>query len=103
MTIQPIRSSVPSTTNITRRSQSTIPEEHVPSFEQARADAKIIKPKKAELKHDKTVNEVITASEKDFFVQMFPESETEIRSYNSYQADGSRSTVQLGTMIDRKG
>jgi hypothetical protein len=49
-----------------------------------------------------TAETPVTAQEREFFVQMFPQSEPQIRSYPFYQRNGVRENVRLGTVIDRK-
>lgn len=46
---------------------------------------------------------VLSGSEKDFFVNLFPQSESEIKQYSIYDSDGSRKKTDLGTIFDRKG
>ena len=48
-------------------------------------------------------NEVLTGAEKQFFAQLFPNAESEIRSYRVYTNDGKPAAAASGTLIDRKG
>ena len=48
-------------------------------------------------------NEVLTGAEKQFFAQLFPNAESEIRSYRVYTNDGKPAATASGTLIDRKG
>jgi hypothetical protein len=52
---------------------------------------------------DNIDGEVLSPAEKSFFEQMFPAATDEIRSYHSYQRSGAQPTMNIGTMIDRKG
>jgi hypothetical protein len=46
---------------------------------------------------------VLTPSEKEFFVQLYPSSAEAVRSYTPYQRDGQRDAITLGSLLDRKG
>jgi hypothetical protein len=46
---------------------------------------------------------VLTASEKEFFEDLFPGAKADIRSHNVYRKDGSTPPATMGTMVDRKG
>jgi hypothetical protein len=103
MNINRIQSPIQTINSTPRRLPNAAGSEGIKTFEQAQADVKRIGKQSQGPTVNDDPNEIVSENEKDFFVQMFPESENEIRSYNSYQSDGTRSTVKLGTMIDRKG
>lgn len=46
---------------------------------------------------------VLTSSEKEFFVQLYPASAEAVRSYTPYQRDGHRDGMKVGSILDRKG
>lgn len=103
MNINRIQSPIQTINSTPRRLPNATGSEEVKTFEQTQADVKRLGKHRPGPAVSDEANEIVSENEKDFFVQMFPESENEIRSYNSYQSDGTRSTVKLGTMIDRKG
>ena len=47
--------------------------------------------------------EVLNEAEQDFFAELFPASENEIRNYSTYTPAGVHLPATSGTLIDRKG
>ncbi|MDL1891620.1 hypothetical protein FBQ87_01830 [Sphingobacteriales bacterium CHB3] len=45
----------------------------------------------------------LTQPEQAFFARLFPDAADEVRSYNPYRRDQTSLTVQLGTIVDRRG
>ncbi|MGE5400391.1 MAG: hypothetical protein ACM3S2_08300 [Ignavibacteriales bacterium] len=48
-------------------------------------------------------NEKITNEEKNFFVNLYPESRKEIADYHFYQKSGKMSGVSVGSLFDKRG
>jgi len=48
-------------------------------------------------------SEKITADEKNFFIQMYPQNKTEIADYHFYEKSGKMSGVSLGSLFDKRG
>jgi hypothetical protein len=46
---------------------------------------------------------LLTPDEKTYFARMFPQSASDIQSYQVYSPGGKRTVVQSGTIIDRRG
>jgi hypothetical protein len=45
----------------------------------------------------------VTAEEKNYFMQLYPENKKEIVDYHFYQKSGKMSGVKVGSLIDRRG
>jgi len=45
----------------------------------------------------------ITKDEKNFFTQMYPEDKNTINSYQFYNKDGDKLSVQIGSLFDKRG
>jgi hypothetical protein len=48
-------------------------------------------------------NEELSADEKNFFIDRYPQKKAEIIDYHFYQKSGSMSGVKLGHLFDKKG
>ncbi len=48
-------------------------------------------------------NDDLSADEKSFFIDKYPQKKEEIIDYHFYQKGGSMSGVKLGHLIDKKG
>lgn len=58
-----------------------------------RAEALNTKPKSGDL----------TADEKKFFMDMYPQNKSEVTDYHFYRKNGEMSGVQVGSLFDRRG
>lgn len=47
--------------------------------------------------------EKITADEKNFFKELYPQNKTEIADYHFYEKSGKMSGVSLGSLFDKRG
>jgi hypothetical protein len=47
--------------------------------------------------------DTVTQEEKEFFVNLYPESKNEIMDYHFYKSTGKMSGVALGTNFDKRG
>ena len=45
----------------------------------------------------------LTADEKNFFVNMYPQNKTEIMDHHFYERNGRMSGVKVGSIINRRG
>ena len=52
---------------------------------------------------EKDSDMVLSKPEQNFFEQLYPESQNEIRSYPVYRKDGARISMNTGTIVDRRG
>lgn len=46
---------------------------------------------------------VLNESERAYFEELFPQAAKDLRFHPVYQRDGIRATVQVGSVLDRKG
>ena len=102
MNINPIRSTPQPIKENQNKRPDAPPQSDAPAKSPLELKKAISRAADAESNSDQ-IADVLTPKEKEFFNKMFPSSENEIRSYNSYKRDGSRSIVRLGTVLDRKG
>lgn len=51
----------------------------------------------------KTAKENISAEEKKFFAELYPNRRDEIAGYQSYNSKGKVSGVHVGSLFDRRG
>ena len=50
-----------------------------------------------------TIEQPISAKEKEMFVKMYPQQKSEIMDYHYYQKNGVMSGVTVGSLLDRRG
>ncbi len=50
-----------------------------------------------------TIEQPISAKEKEMFVKMYPQQKSEIMEYHYYQKNGVMSGVTVGSLLDRRG
>ena len=64
---------------------------------------KAIEQKSAEQKPVQPKNTDLSADEKRFFIDRYPQKKDEIIDYHFYQKGGSMSGVKVGHLFDKKG
>ncbi len=52
---------------------------------------------------EKASDELITRSERQFFLDRYPDSKNEISDYHFYQRSGQMAGVNVGQLFDRRG
>lgn len=65
--------------------------------------AKTAQPKTIQKVAAKSIEQPISAKEKEMFVKMYPQQKSEIMEYHYYQKNGAMSGVTVGSLLDRRG
>jgi hypothetical protein len=50
-----------------------------------------------------TKKDSLTADEKNFFMDLYPQNKTDITDYHFYKRNGEMSGVKVGSLFDKKG
>ncbi len=50
-----------------------------------------------------TTNKMLSKDEKNFFMDLYPQSKPEINDYHFYQKSGKMSGVKIGSLFDKRG
>lgn len=51
----------------------------------------------------KSIEQPISAKEKELFAKLYPQQKSEIMEYHYYQKNGVMSGVTVGSLLDRRG